>query len=104
MPASLIGVSNTRRSNSACSPSVTRKTPPERPTSSPKTKTRSSSRRASRSAALSAATIVSSATEHLSALGRESGGRLGVRVIEHPLHRRRRLGDHALADGHHLFV
>ena len=46
-----IGVSNTRSApNSACSPSVTRNTPPSAPTSSPNTSTRGSSASASRSA------------------------------------------------------
>src|SRR6202034_567808 len=48
--------------NLACSPSVTRKTPPWTPTSSPKTKTRSSSAIASASPALIASTMVTAGT------------------------------------------
>src|SRR5438552_1114541 len=61
MPDSASGVSKTRFSPNSCwRPSVTRKTPPSRPTSSPKTRVRGSPARAWRSAALSAWTSVSS--------------------------------------------
>src|SRR3954454_23804839 len=63
MPASATGMSKTRSGpHSLWRPSVTRKTPPRRPTSSPKTSRRSSLRRPIRSAALSAPTIVTSGT------------------------------------------
>src|SRR5882757_2359380 len=58
IPASPSGVSNTRCSpNRRCRSSVTRKTPPCRPTSSPKTRTRGSSASDSASASFSACCI-----------------------------------------------
>src|SRR5215207_2812733 len=89
IPASAIGVSNTRsRPNSACRPSVTRKTPPSAPTSSPNTSVRGSAASASRSAEFSAATIVCSAiAEELLTLAEQRRRRVGERVVEHLGHR-----------------
>src|ERR687897_555439 len=110
IPASAIGVSNTRsRPNSACRPSVTRKTPPSAPTSSPNTSVRGSAASASRSAAFSAATMVSSAiAEVLLALTEERRRRVGERVVEHlapgRLAERSELGAHARDPGLRLVV
>src|SRR5207253_316094 len=94
IPASASGVSKTRRSpNSVCRPSVTRKTPPSRPTSSPNTSTRSSSPSPARSASRSAPCIVSSVKpvllEPFAALGERRGRRLLVHERELLLERRR---------------
>src|SRR5918994_4463583 len=110
IPASAIGVSNTRsRPNSACRPSVTRKTPPSAPTSSPNTSVRGSAASASRSAAFSAATMVSSAiAEVLLALTEERRRRVGERVVEHlapgRLAERGELGAHVRHPGLRLVV
>src|SRR4249920_1043813 len=110
IPASAIGVSNTRsRPNSACRPSVTRKTPPSAPTSSPNTSVRGSAASASRSAAFSAATIVSSAiAEELLTLTEQGRRRVGERVVEHlargRLAERGELGAHVRDPGLRLVV
>src|SRR5688572_25382869 len=66
MPASASGVSMTRSApNCSYKPSVTRKTPPSRPTSSPSTTTSESLVISCRSARLRACTMVSLAMGHL---------------------------------------
>src|SRR5438128_89421 len=93
MPDSATGLSKQRSlPNSAWSPSVMRKTPPNRPTSSPYTTTLSSAFIASRSAVLSAAAIVTATSGLLGrrelglqevALRLQVRGHGGVHVLEH---------------------
>src|SRR3954470_14791308 len=89
MPASASGVSTQRLSpKRSRSPAVARKTPPARPTSSPMTSTFSSRASSTWKPSLIASTIRSSAKPALPHPGR----RLHVRVLEHELARRLRLG------------
>ena len=99
MPASLIGVSNTRRSPySAWSPSVTRNTPPLTPTSSPNTTTRGSvAKRVEQARGSARRSASTSSRERLLAHPLEGRRRIRVHPIELPLGGRRRCCDHALA-------
>src|SRR4029453_3319802 len=96
IPASAIGVLNTRSGPKVRRrPSVTRYTPPSPPTSPPNTSVRGSVFRASRSAAFSAATIVYSAIRPLgrrSPVALQAFGRLRIGEREELLGRRRSEG------------